>query len=768
MTYPPTIAADAFRPVTPAPRSVVAQCPLQQQCAITALWLHPRQQRDPHFAPHDGALAGDAPSRYRFAPGLANADEVRFAVTNPALVRTATLEVYARSAEPALPTWTRALDAQALRDGRYRLTDLFGQGAWPTVVKAPYRLDLRIVAGEGATAVVPSAWIYLDVVAKGVVFSFGAGPAARDRDVILGVAPACLNDPAAYGRLLLKSNRFATSNAELTQVSDGGTMQWSGIDHIFTQHQAAWGAGPELPVLARLTVEDSAGQAVASPLGTAGAVLVWDALDAVADAPDPLANATDANTIRAYLNRYLASGAQGRNCPTAHGGKRESVSPMLAGRLANASNPGNFVTGACERRAGSLFSTVLPGGDAGVYFLPSRMAGDAYRLRAEFRYDPAGDGAPALDALQPPEATVSGRTGVLQVWRRVDLVERRSLDAAARALALQQLRDAVTALRTRRRQFLWESDDDIGSQTAIWDNLATTDDVRDAWPNLDPPAREVTAAKVRVAQNLAVWSGELAAIRRRLDRAFVHVEAADPLPYAAFAGYHAAVRQAAQQESAVVNEALDLSNAWAAGEHAVEFVSAETFFQRRTQTLGGAPAALQWAEAYFGVASAKADGQCALTHGTLIAQHQLDAPAFKNVYLESCRLWAKKLLAAALNAGVGAAEGVYVAAFSALYRIGNHDEAPMAYAQPLAGHQGVKTAYVVFPRADETTAAHELGHCLFLAHAPGGNVGNADPYGHDAAMANCLMGYHDTATDFCGFCLLRLRGWDRVPLRPTF
>ncbi len=75
---------------------------------------------------------------------------------------------------------------------------------------------------------------------------------------------------------------------------------------------------------------------------------------------------------------------------------------------------------------------------------------------------------------------------------------------------------------------------------------------------------------------------------------------------------------------------------------------------------------------------------------------------------------------------------------------------------------------MVFPRADETTAAHELGHCLFLAHAPGGNVGNADPHGHDAAMANCLMGYHATATDFCGFCLLRLRGWKRAPLRPRF
>lgn len=760
MTYPAPIAYEHFRPFTPESRSVVAQCPLEEQCGITALWLHPHAQSGPFFAPHEAPIAGDAPERYRFAPGLANTDEVRFVVTRPELVASATLEVYVRKSQPDLPAWTRDLDAQALAGGIYRLTDLF-QNAWPTVVAAPYRLDLRIVAKVGATAVIPSAWIYLDIVAKGIVFRFGAGPTPKDAAVIAAVDPACLNDRSARGRLLLPSNRFALSNAELTHVTDGQTLQWSGVDHIFTHHQSAWGDGPEIPMLAELTVEDSQGNAVVSPLATAGAVLVWDALDAVADAPDPLAAAADRNTIQAYLDRYNASGAQGLNCPAAHGGKRESASPLLAGQIANASNPGNFVTEACAVRAGSLFSTVLAAGTSGVYFLPSRMAGDAYRLRVGFRYDPAGNGAPGLDVDQPPAATVTAETGVMQVWRQIDLVERRSLDAAALAQKEDELRQKLQSLRDERRQYLLDMDD--AEQIQKWNGADGTQ--RDAWPDLFPPVKNVVAVKKALAESLSVWTTELAAIRVRLDRAFVHVQAADPLPYAPFPGYHAAIRQAALGESAVVNQALDLSNAWEEGTHALEFVTAAAFLEKRETTLGSADAARDWAESYFGTASQAADGQCILTAGSLIVSQALDPGTFKKVYEESCRVWSKKLLAAALNTLVGQAEGVYVFAFSALYVIADVPEAPMAYAQPLAQQGGAKTAYVVFPRADETTAAHELGHCLFLAHAPGGKVSNPDPFAHDAAMPNCLMGYHDKATDFCGFCLLRLRGWDRAPLR---
>ena len=73
----------------------------------------------------------------------------------------------------------------------------------------------------------------------------------------------------------------------------------------------------------------------------------------------------------------------------------------------------------------------------------------------------------------------------------------------------------------------------------------------------------------------------------------------------------------------------------------------------------------------------------------------------------------------------------------------------------------------------EQTVAHEIGHCLLLAHSTDGvsatdacNI--ADAPAHDTAWANCTMSYNYTAErKFCGLCLLRLRGWNRDGLSKT-
>jgi hypothetical protein len=76
----------------------------------------------------------------------------------------------------------------------------------------------------------------------------------------------------------------------------------------------------------------------------------------------------------------------------------------------------------------------------------------------------------------------------------------------------------------------------------------------------------------------------------------------------------------------------------------------------------------------------------------------------------------------------------------------------------------------------EQTVAHEIGHCLFMAHAPvildkNGNVvtdiaNKHDRTVHDKNFNNCLMSYnYDAERKWCGFCILRLRGWDRGKLQ---
>lgn len=81
--------------------------------------------------------------------------------------------------------------------------------------------------------------------------------------------------------------------------------------------------------------------------------------------------------------------------------------------------------------------------------------------------------------------------------------------------------------------------------------------------------------------------------------------------------------------------------------------------------------------------------------------------------------------------------------------------------------------YTVDSNRAEQTVAHEIGHCLNLAHSTD-NVNAADDCNkpdapaHDTAWANCLMSYNYTAErKFCGLCLLRLRGWNRDQLSKT-
>ena len=54
--------------------------------------------------------------------------------------------------------------------------------------------------------------------------------------------------------------------------------------------------------------------------------------------------------------------------------------------------------------------------------------------------------------------------------------------------------------------------------------------------------------------------------------------------------------------------------------------------------------------------------------------------------------------------------------------------------------------------------AHEAGHCLFFTHAPIAAGGSA-PKHQNQNDCICIMDYCGCFGDFCGRCLLKLRGW---------
>lgn len=63
----------------------------------------------------------------------------------------------------------------------------------------------------------------------------------------------------------------------------------------------------------------------------------------------------------------------------------------------------------------------------------------------------------------------------------------------------------------------------------------------------------------------------------------------------------------------------------------------------------------------------------------------------------------------------------------------------------------------------DITGAHEFGHHFMLPH-PAPVNGESGYQAHDTSVNDCLMSYFNGPRSLCGFCQLRLRGWDKSKL----
>jgi hypothetical protein len=81
-----------------------------------------------------------------------------------------------------------------------------------------------------------------------------------------------------------------------------------------------------------------------------------------------------------------------------------------------------------------------------------------------------------------------------------------------------------------------------------------------------------------------------------------------------------------------------------------------------------------------------------------------------------------------------------------------------------------KAIFFQFTVSDSAkTFIHEVGHTLFLAHAPGHfkpgeQPGGFQPEAHDKDQM-CLMSYSTNKKFFCGLCFLKLGGWNYLQVR---
>ncbi|AKQ66791.1 hypothetical protein A176_003703 [Myxococcus hansupus] len=144
-------------------------------------------------------------------------------------------------------------------------------------------------------------------------------------------------------------------------------------------------------------------------------------------------------------------------------------------------------------------------------------------------------------------------------------------------------------------------------------------------------------------------------------------------------------------------------------------------------------------------------------------------------YHRQCKDWAKQLLTEALDSALGTEPGIALFQFSGLYNWETTVDGIRVngFASEFPSRQRDRCAVIQCAAEGnyrngfntlEQTLAHEIGHQLFLPHAPfpvSRTIGGAIAKRHDVDGKDCLMGYDFTAERrFCGLCLLRLRGWN--------
>jgi hypothetical protein len=108
--------------------------------------------------------------------------------------------------------------------------------------------------------------------------------------------------------------------------------------------------------------------------------------------------------------------------------------------------------------------------------------------------------------------------------------------------------------------------------------------------------------------------------------------------------------------------------------------------------------------------------------------------------------------------------GVTVAGFDGLHNLG-----PVIIGKTVAQKSNSRCITILLYDDGADTLAHELGHCLFLPHAPsapGVGIQGVISSRHVASDGRCLMSYTHNHPGYCAICLLRLRGADGEHLGP--
>ncbi|WP_163999351.1 hypothetical protein [Pyxidicoccus caerfyrddinensis] len=272
--------------------------------------------------------------------------------------------------------------------------------------------------------------------------------------------------------------------------------------------------------------------------------------------------------------------------------------------------------------------------------------------------------------------------------------------------------------------------------------------------------REVHISRV-VRKHAGIAGFSLAAVQAQLERAFLRlVDKSGGVTDLPAAEYNARIAAAVKaHRSWELRAAVDPTvDQHASGDHAFTFRAYAEFLEEVKRQKRCDDAALaKW-----------------------LSPPRVTVPLLKEeAYHLQCKDWSKELLVKAFDALPGLREGILLLQFCGLYNLerqpggasvnGFSKEFPSNPRNRCAVVQcGSAANYIHNANSLEQTIAHELGHQLFLPHAPfpvPRVPAGARAALHDQDGSDCLMGYdYSVERRLCGLCLLRLRGWNATLL----
>lgn len=580
-----------------------------------------------------------------------------------------------------------------------------------TVEHPPYKLRLT-VASEKTRGKPATAWTFFHVLVKKIEFELGGKDSLKEnRDKIIydhthpDSLPGKIPQPGQTKKIFLVSNLFKTSSGEMN-----GNI-------AFTEYKNLWGDGPNIPIFAKIWIRDSKDKEVEAPKALGKVKFLWDVEEV--DEKDksqyggfqPVAKTFIDNAVNYYKDNKHAYNLDALG--KAQQPKGENCHKDRGGRR------GDIAKAFFPIQPGYSPKDTLKAGK-----FPFKVEKCETRKWAAYSY-------------AWTEGALANKTGVLFQPSRM------AGDAYKVSIYLAYDKAPDPQNPAKEKYKLDIADD---APLPLEASIKKATGIFEIW-------REIYLIKVIKKKN-STPDLNIGAIQGNLKPAYVELvdKRANPSVILQKASFNTAVQTYVNSlqdwQQLAFNSTVDQYDVGGAVLHCLNFA--------------------QFKQAVFNNYAWADMAEC---ETFLTNQGIADSSAYKTIL----KNWGKKVATQIAGNNLDAAAGITIIIFEGVHNV---NATLNGSAIDVSGAGRNRCAYLQCgnsyggnANSADQTATHEIGHHLFMPHAPfpsGSPPAGSQVDMHDSADQYCMMSYnYGQVRRWCGFCMLRLRGWDKTPLNKT-